>query len=209
MQATLSKEAAAVVGRIQDRAGLARALVAGIDHENELTAGHIQEDYLSGPTGDHTLSVRTGLLRASVFCAPTVLAGEQLVGGIGSNVVYAAAHEFGVDKIVAVQSHQSRDAMSDRYQHGSALLDRFTALRLGILSKRQVSQKVRDSGQWQFAPRGAARKVKGGMVPRGAHERHLRLPERGMFRHGLSDRLADLATALSSRIIRFWQGLAG
>jgi hypothetical protein len=204
MEAQLSEQAKAVLARLENTQGLLDDLREVMDHQNELTVGRVQEEYLSGPTGPETLSVRTGLLRASAHSSKTVVSGQQLVSGIGSNVVYAAPHEFGLDKVETVKAHGRRDAMADRFQFGSEHVDRFTALRLGILSKHQVSKKVRESGKWEFAKRGAARKVKGEKVQIESFERHMVLPARGMFQHGIKDRLAEYGKALSDRIVRFW-----
>jgi hypothetical protein len=209
MQAQLSDQAKQVLARVQDTQGLLDDLRAVMDYQNELTCSHIQEAYLSGPTGAETLSVRTGLLRASANASKSVVSGEKILSGVGSNVVYAAPHEFGVDEMVAVaRNFQQRDAMADRFQFGSERVDRFTALRMGILSKRQVSKKVAESGKWEFAKRGAAQKVKGGKVERQAYERHMVLPARGMFQHGIADRLVEYGKAMSGRIVRFWSRFA-
>lgn len=57
---------------------------------------HLQVDYLSGPTGEHTLSVQKGALRRSAFNT-VVSTSAEVTGtvGYGADVPYAAAHEYG------------------------------------------------------------------------------------------------------------------
>jgi phage gpG-like protein len=56
----------------------------------------VQTEHLSGPTGPHSLSVRTGALRASVFQEVTETAsGVSGKVAYSADVVYAAIHEFG------------------------------------------------------------------------------------------------------------------
>jgi phage gpG-like protein len=56
----------------------------------------VQTEHLSGPTGAHTLSVRSGALRRSVFQRVFEDAsGVYGIVGYGADVPYAAIHEFG------------------------------------------------------------------------------------------------------------------
>lgn len=57
----------------------------------------VKGEHLSGPTGTHSLSVRTGNLRASVFQLPVTQTETMVSGGVGygADVAYAAIHEFG------------------------------------------------------------------------------------------------------------------
>lgn len=69
----------------------------------------IMNKYLSGPTGDHTLSVITGALRRSVKydweASPDMVRGRVFYSG---DVHYAAIHEFGgtihIPEIVPVRA---------------------------------------------------------------------------------------------------------
>lgn len=56
----------------------------------------VQTEHLSGPTGDHTLSVKSGNLRRSVF-QNVESSSVAVIGTVGfsADVVYAAIHEFG------------------------------------------------------------------------------------------------------------------
>lgn len=57
----------------------------------------VMERYLSGPTGAHTLSVRTGRLRRSVKRSVTLDANGGVTGRVsyGADVPYARIHELG------------------------------------------------------------------------------------------------------------------
>lgn len=80
--------------------GLARGLARGLQY----ASGIAQREFLSGPR-PAKLGVRTGRLRNSI--STEVIAGKQtLRGRIGSNVSYAAIHEFGFHGTVNVQAHQ-------------------------------------------------------------------------------------------------------
>lgn len=88
------------IPRIKDQAGYARASAREMDFQNQLTVAAIKAQRLTGqgpfPVEDHRLGRKTGLLRGSVRASSAVILGTGVTSTIGSNVVYAAAHEFGV-----------------------------------------------------------------------------------------------------------------
>lgn len=88
---------------------LLAATMQTTDLQNELTIGKIQGEKLSkrGPT---TLGVVTNRLRSSVSKTPAQFTGDAIVSSIGSNVRYAAAHEFGYTGPANVRSHTRRQA---------------------------------------------------------------------------------------------------
>lgn len=75
--------------------GIAR----GLDKANQLTVGVIQRDFMSFPKSSpptmEGLRVITNRLRGSVRASKAVIAGDTVTSSIGSNVKYAALHEFG------------------------------------------------------------------------------------------------------------------
>lgn len=87
----------AAIPRIKDQAGFARACARELDYQNQLTIANIQRGHLSGPTGPASLSVRTNRLRSSVNASKAIILGTGVTSTIGSNVVYAKAHEFGAE----------------------------------------------------------------------------------------------------------------
>jgi phage gpG-like protein len=74
------------------------AKVFGFDAE-----ARIKKDYLSGPRPER-LGVRTGRLRSSIAARVSVQ-GQDIVIQVGTNVEYAATHEFGFRGIVNVPAH--------------------------------------------------------------------------------------------------------
>lgn len=64
---------------------------------------HVKEDKLTG----QVLHVRTGTLRRSVNRRVWV-GPNSINGAVGTNVEYAAAHEFGFDGVVTVKEHVRR-----------------------------------------------------------------------------------------------------
>lgn len=53
---------------------------------------------------DQVLHVRTGTLRRSINYAVRT-SGQQVIGIVGTNVSYAAAHEYGFNGVVNVREH--------------------------------------------------------------------------------------------------------
>lgn len=68
--------------------------------------GTVKQDKLSG----QVLHVRTGTLRRSIN-QKLLETGTGVYGQIGTNVKYAAIHEFGFDGVVNVEPHARRSAL--------------------------------------------------------------------------------------------------
>lgn len=116
VQIRVSDNAAEVIRQLEQfPPAMAQALAAALDVENELTIGQIQARKLSrrGPT---TLGVRTNRLRSSMSRAEATIAGTSILSSIGSNVVYAGVHEYGIDADVNVRAHRRRIIAHDRYE---------------------------------------------------------------------------------------------
>lgn len=92
----LSFEAQAVLRGLTRLPETMRArIAAALDEQNELTVGHIVATKLTS-AGPRYLNVRTGLLRRSIRKSPARFgSGGAIQSAIGSNVIYAAIHEFG------------------------------------------------------------------------------------------------------------------
>ncbi len=111
----ISEEGKQLIGSMANRGGAAdRALAHALDLQNELTIGMAQRDKLSaaGPT---TLGVRTGRLRQSITRTNAIITGHTIEGSIGSNVTYAAAHEYGFDGEVQVRAFVRRNPRRDLF----------------------------------------------------------------------------------------------
>lgn len=100
LRITLSPEAIAITRKVQTLPATAlQAIAATFDEQNQYTLASLTRDYLSfpkqGPSVPIGLRVQSGLLRRSMQAAPAVIQGQRVTTGIGSNLKYAAAHEFG------------------------------------------------------------------------------------------------------------------
>lgn len=75
------------------------AIKTGLDDENRNTVSIIQRDFMSfpkqGPSTLEGLRVQSNRLRASVRASKAIISGDTVTAAIGSNVKYAALHEFG------------------------------------------------------------------------------------------------------------------
>ncbi len=99
---TVSEDAEQIVRNLQTMPkwlldDIAKSMISA----NQLTVGHIDQAYLSFPKSGPSVAigcrVQTNRLRGSIRASKAVISGQQVVSGIGSNVVYAAAQEFGAD----------------------------------------------------------------------------------------------------------------
>lgn len=96
----LSEEALAIVRSFQTLPDtMLGAIARAMDLENQFTVSHIQAEYLSfskgGPPVEIGLRVQSNRLRGSVRASKAVVSGQAVESAIGSNVEYAAIHEFG------------------------------------------------------------------------------------------------------------------
>lgn len=76
------------------RGSFMQAICRAMDLENQLAIGHISKARLS-KRGPDTLGVVSGRLRSSLRATKAEESGDGITSEIGSNVKYAAAHEYG------------------------------------------------------------------------------------------------------------------
>ena len=177
----ISGAALAVIPRIKNQLGLARALARTMDQQNQYTVAIIQQRYMSGPTTPTTLSVRTNRLRGSIRATATTVTPGGLVSAIGSNVVYARIHEFGgVIKRTSL-----------------AGIVRLRTTRSGQLIRRGKNGKLA-----VFA--GRHHKNFRNVAARGASW-EINMPARAPIQHGIADRAPEYSAALSDAVLNFWQ----
>lgn len=76
-----------------------QVIARAMDRENQETIGHIRSARMTGkgpfPPSEGRLGVRTNRLRGSVRASKAQIFGGVVFSSIGSNVEYAAIHEFG------------------------------------------------------------------------------------------------------------------
>lgn len=195
LQISLSEEAKRKLERFdQLPAEVLRAACRAIDKENQLTIGYIQEHKLS-ERGPDTLGVVTNRLRSSPWATKAEVLADGVQGGagvqstLGTNVIYAGVHEFGIDKDVTVKEHVRKTATRFSIDNGRRTVSRSAAARLGLLTKAGKGRK------------GMAQEVGGKDVTVKAHMRHMKMPARAMFRKGIQERGPNYATALSKAIL--------
>jgi phage gpG-like protein len=169
-----------------------RGLRATMDEQNQLTIGHTRQARLTGkgpfPVSEGRLGVRTNRLRASLRAAKTRIVGTSIASSIGSNVEYAAAHEFGFRGSVSVKSHmrrqKSRDVFVKQFVNGKL-------------------KRVRTVTGAAFVTKGKQKSwVKGD-----AFVRSVDIPARAPIAHGIEDRRAEYERAMSQSIINTLRGL--
>jgi hypothetical protein len=107
---TLSENAAGIVRNLETMpVWMSNRVAKSLDLQNEITVGHIQQAYLSFPRAEPAVAigcrVQTNRLRGSVRASAAAIYGSRVTSAIGSNVIYAAAQEFGVDEDVTVAAH--------------------------------------------------------------------------------------------------------
>lgn len=91
-------------------AKLHEALVRKVYELEAMLEAKVKTGFLSGPTGAHTLSRRSGNLFRSVNSLPVQSSPTMVKGGVGygADIPYAAAHEFGatikIPEIVPVKA---------------------------------------------------------------------------------------------------------
>lgn len=100
IQITLTPGALATAKKLEAMPGaLPEAIRIGVDRGNEFAIGKIQREHLTGKgpfdPSLHRLGVRTNRLRSSLTATPAVIAAGVISASIGTNVKYAAIHEFG------------------------------------------------------------------------------------------------------------------
>lgn len=171
------------IPRIKNPAGHARAIAREMDYQNQLTVARIQQGHLSGPTTDSSLSVRTNRLRSSANASAAVIMGNGVVSTIGSNVVYAAIHEFGgvIQRTVKAGSVKLRtNKRGDILRHGKNG-------KLAIFAGRQhkLFKEVKFAGGKSYV---------------------ITIPARAPFGHGIADRLPDYQAAFEKVTEEYLEG---
>lgn len=182
----LTPEAARALDKIEDHAGLMRALAAELATQNQLTVGHIVKTRLTGkgpfPVAERRLGEVSHTYRRVLQAKPPVIAGNNLESSIGANLPYAAAHEFG--------------ATINRVQLAGSV-------RLRTDARGNLLRTGRNGNLARFARASHKRFAN---VPFAGGKRYtITIPERAPVRTGMAERLEATALALGERIISFWK----
>lgn len=104
IEATVKGSAALVIKNLEGLpVRLQSAIATGLSRGLLEAARISQQNYLSGPRPGK-LDVRTRRLRDSI-ATEVVIDSNQVIGRIGTNVQYAAFHEFGFHGVMNVRAH--------------------------------------------------------------------------------------------------------
>lgn len=187
IEISISSNAEKILRQMQ---GLTPRMAAGIakamDRQNQLTIGHSQRSYLSGPRPQR-LGVRTNRLRGSLVAAPARVSGNAIISAIGTNVAYAGIHERGFNGRVTVRAH-SRNLFRTFRTGGGAVFDPKTG-RISRTKPRDVALLT-------------------GATTVRAHARTMRMPARPYLAPAIADSQVAYSQAISAAIERAWGGAA-
>lgn len=158
-------------------ANATRALARAMDKQNQLTVGHIVDDYLSfskaGPSVYYGLRVQSGLGRRSLHASKASVEGNTVTSAIGSPLDYMAVHEFGYNGPQNVRGFMRR------------------------VKSRNVVGRIGDR-----APR---RIIASGVAYVRPFTRQANFPARGFVRGGIADRATAYSDAASEAILSSWK----
>lgn len=190
----LSSDAEAVLVKVRGfNMRMQDAIRYAMDAENQLTVSHVQQNYLTGPRPEK-LGVVTNRLRSSIrasLARPTV---TTVSSKIGTNVKYAAAHEYGFDGMVTVRQHTRKNVRDDVFDLG-----------LGISAKRSEIAEFT-----YMTPKGrlkkGIKKVASAIVTVRSHQRHMSMPARPFLAPAFEDRLPEYTESISEAVLAAWNG---
>ncbi len=162
------------------------AMAAAMDRQNQLTIAYTTKTYLSFPRNQppvlNGLRVITNRLRGSIRATKTVINGQSISSTIGSNVRYAAVHEFG---------------------------GTFTVQRKGgivRLKTDSVGNLLRQGPNGQLAIFARKKSKRAKEVQFGPHTYTVTYPERMPIRRGIADQSGAYTDAISAAVVKELNG---
>jgi hypothetical protein len=184
----ISSNAAAIARQVKEfTPRMSVAIAAAMDQEDQLTVGKIQVSHLTAPgatkplpPSEHRLRSISNRLRGSLNAIPAKITGNVIDAGIGSNVAYAGAHEFGFDGTVQVKAHSRR---------------RFEV---------KPAPRVFNPKTGKIHATKATRTPTGDTISVKAHSMHMRMPERAPIRTGIQERAGNYSASISTAIVAAW-----
>ena len=148
--------------------------------QNNLTVAHADRYYLNFPKQEPPVPIGlrkiSGRLQGSVRASEPVIIGDRVESAIGSNVVYAAVHEFGYQGPQEVPAHTRAVKSRNVYRIGER-----ADLRKSKLSATGVAL------------------VK-------AFTREVNIPARAPIQSAIEDRADDYGKAISAEVAKAWEG---
>jgi phage gpG-like protein len=181
----LAPEAERIVRNLQTMpTDMVAAVARAMDQGNQLAVSQIQRFHLTGkgpfPVEEHKLGRVSGLLRESVSASPAVVQDTKVRSSIGSNVVYAAIHEFG-GRI----HHEPREMK----------------LRHRVDASGNLVKQLENSNLLMFA-KSSHKRVRETTVEAKAYD--VTMPERAPFRAGILETLPTYKQLISAAIVAAW-----
>lgn len=180
----LPPETLALIERAKDTPNIMLAAIRrGMEESREPMVSAIRLERLSGvgpfPVSEHRLGQVTSHLRDSVNPSEVRQDGDVLSFSVGTNVEYAAVHEFGFSGQVNVSAHRRNRSVSVTVE---------TIDKHGRSRRRTASSKV--AGQVR------------------AHTRRMVMPARAPFGHGAADNVGIITRAITRNLKAMWGGQA-
>jgi phage gpG-like protein len=166
---------------IADAAGLARALLQVMKNQNQLTVAHIVQRYANFPSDQPTtmegLRHISGLLARSYRATDPQITATGISSEIGSNMVYAAIHEYGgiIERMVLAGSVRLRlDVHGNLLRNGN----------LAVFAKDEHKRVLN--------------------VPYAGGKRYgINIPARAPVQRGIADRISEYGPAMDEAIGQF------
>ena len=164
-------------------------IAAAMNQENLRTVSHIQAKHLTGigpfPVEEHRLGVVTNRLRQSLRASEAQqVSGGKIESAIGSNVKYAAIHEFG--------GRIHKPARQAKVRHR---LD----------ARGNLVKQLGNANLLVFA-KGNNTRARETQVEIPAHD--VDMPERAPIRTGIAECLPNYSRTISAHIVAAWKGLS-
>ncbi len=182
---SLTKDAEGLMKKLADYpAEMSRALARGLDKANALVTGEMTRNRFTGkgpfPVDEGKLGVRSGRLRSSLRRSKAAINSDgSVVGSIGTNVEYMAAHEYGFEGEVNVRAHRRRVESRDRFAQR--------------LTKAGKPSKQRGE------------KIASGFALVRAHRAKRKIPARAPIRRGIFDHPETYAQEITTALAKAWE----
>lgn len=187
---TLDPQAERIVSGLQSLPmRVVNYIVAAMNQENLSTVSHIQKERLNGvgpfPVEEHRLGARSGRLWQSLWASPAEpTMNGQVDSSIGTNVKYAAIHEFGG----RIHKPARLGKVRLRTDRRGVLVRQLGHSNLAIFAKDRHKQ---------------ARTVDT-VIP--AHD--VEMPERAPIRTGIADCAGNYRRTISQHILMAWTSMS-
>lgn len=127
---------------------IVRAIARAHDEQNDLTVGAIVEKRLSfskrGPPTLEGLRAQDSHLRRSIRRSPALIDGEKVVSSIGSNIRYAAVHEFGFQGRVRVRAKAHLEVLRGRRKVRVARKVKAHTRQMNLPARQYIQRTMRE-----------------------------------------------------------------